>query len=213
MMIDGVSAAPPLSSWEQRWSPYDDLTYQAALNLIEPDDVVLDIGAGDLRFACRASEKAKRVYAIEQNRSLLPQDVPENVFVITEDARYVSFPTDITIAVLLMRHCTHFQLYAEKLKAAGCTKLVTNARWGMGVECVELMEERLAFTAVSLAGMLVGVVQSVLYPVRRKCLIQKVNQLFLKSVAVLSADKRADRYTKKQLLSPGGDSHLKRISL
>ena len=149
-MIDGVLATQALSSWEGRWSPYDDVTYQAALNLVERDDVVLDIGAGDLRFARRAAEKAKRVYAIERNRSLLAQDASENVILIKKDARFVSFPTDITVAVLLMRHCTHFQRYAEKLKAVGCTRLITNARWGMGVECVELFGERLLFTAVSL---------------------------------------------------------------
>lgn len=142
--------APALLSWEEQWSPYDKSTYEAALTFIEADDVVLDIGAGDLRFARWVAEKAKRVYAIEQNRLLLPQDVPENVNVMEQDARIMSFPTDITVAALLMRHCTHFQLYAEKLKAVGCRRLITNARWRMGVECVELMGERLAFTAVSI---------------------------------------------------------------
>ena len=62
----------------------------------------------------------------------------------------MSFPDDVTVAVLLMRHCTHFQLYVEKLKVIGCSRLITNARWGMGVECVDLMGERVPFTAVSI---------------------------------------------------------------
>jgi hypothetical protein len=42
------------------------------------------------------------------------------------------------VAVLLMRHCTHYALYVEKLRAAGCRRLITNARWGMGVEVIDL---------------------------------------------------------------------------
>jgi rubredoxin len=44
----------------------------------------------------------------------------------------------VTVAVLLMRHCTHYALYVEKLRAAGCRRLITNARWGMGVEVIDL---------------------------------------------------------------------------
>ena len=142
--------ASDLSSWEAQWAPYDEPTYQDALAFMQRDDVVLDIGAGDLRFARRAAEVAKRVVAIEQNRSLLPLEFSENLKVIEGDARFLPFPHDVTVAVLLMRHCTQFQLYAEKLKAVGCSKLVTNARWGMGVECVDLLAERVPFTAVSI---------------------------------------------------------------
>ncbi len=142
--------ASELSSWEALWAPYDEPTYQDALAFIQRDDVVLDIGAGDCRFARRAAAVAKQVVAIERNHLLLPIGHPENLKVIEGDARFVPFPQDVTVAVLLMRHCTHFQLYAEKLKAVGCSQLVTNARWGMGVECVDLMAERVPFTAVSI---------------------------------------------------------------
>ena len=56
----------------------------------------------------------------------------------------------MNVAVLLMRHCTNFRLYAEKLAAAGCRWLLTNARWGLDVEKVDLLAERVPFTAVSL---------------------------------------------------------------
>ncbi len=48
---------PPSSeaAWEAMWAPYDEATYGAALAQIAADDVVLDIGAGDLRLARRAA--------------------------------------------------------------------------------------------------------------------------------------------------------------
>jgi hypothetical protein len=57
---------------------------------------------------------------------------------VCTDARIEPVPPGVTVAVLLMRHCTHYALYVEKLRAAGCRRLVTNARWGMGVEVIEL---------------------------------------------------------------------------
>jgi hypothetical protein len=49
--------------------------------------------------------------------------------------------------VLLMRHCTHYALYVSKLRAAGCQRLITNARWRMGVEVIDL-GPGLAFASV-----------------------------------------------------------------
>lgn len=149
-MMNLVQAWTGLSYWEQLWSPYDPAVYEAALAWVRHDDVVLDIGAGDLRFALLLAEKAKRVVAIERNMMWRPPDMPDNLILMEADARFVPFPEDVTAAVLLMRHCVHFQLYAEKLKKIGCHRLITNARWRMGVECVELMGERVSFTAVSL---------------------------------------------------------------
>jgi hypothetical protein len=64
-----------------------------------------------------------------------------NLVVIHGDARYVAFPNGITTAVLLMRHCTHFDLYVKKLQAVGCRTLITNARWRSGVEVIDLHAE------------------------------------------------------------------------
>jgi hypothetical protein len=130
----------PLDAWEACWAPYDKSTYQTALEYIYPDDIVLDIGAGDLSFARSMAQKARHVYAIELQAGLLANQtaVPDNMTVICADARTVLWPDKITVGVLLMRHCRHFKLYATRLLGIGCKRLVTNARWGMDVESVPL---------------------------------------------------------------------------
>jgi SAM-dependent methyltransferase len=126
------------ADWEAAWAPYDEATYAAALAWVEPDDVVLDIGAGDLRFARRAAARARRVVALERQGALLAGTRPGNLDVVCGDALQVPYPPGITLAVLLMRHCRHFAGYVSRLRAAGCWRLITNARWGMGVELVSL---------------------------------------------------------------------------
>lgn len=132
---------PILNSWEAQFAPYDEPTYQAVLRHIQPTDFVLDIGAGDLRLTRRIAKIARRVIAIERQPHLLhKQPLPANLTVICADARTVAWPTGITLGVLLMRHSTHFGLYARRLLAQGCTRLLTNARWGMDVELVNLAD-------------------------------------------------------------------------
>ncbi len=136
-------------AWEQLWSPYDEPTYEVVLQAIQPDDVVLDIGAGDLRLARRMAAKARQVYAWEIQADLLAEncvDLPDNLAVYRTDAVYEAVPNGVTVAVLLMRHCTHFGLYLKKLRAAGCQRLLTNARWGMGVEVIDLQSPRMMYT-------------------------------------------------------------------
>lgn len=137
--------------WEEMWAPYDEDTYQAVLEHIHPDDVVIDIGAGDLRLSCRMAAQCQKVYAIEMQETLVQQAKPQvsdNLVVILGDARTLDFPTEGTVGVLLMRHCTHFQQYAEQLKGVGADRLITNARWGMGVEVVPLRSERIPFDEI-----------------------------------------------------------------
>jgi len=126
------------SDWEAAWAPYDEATYGAALAFLRPDDVVLDIGAGDLRFARRAAALARRVIAIEQRPERLAGRRPCNLTVICDNALTWPFPPGLTVGVLLMRHCRHFAHYIARLRGVGCRQLITNARWGMGVECVSL---------------------------------------------------------------------------
>lgn len=132
--------------WEAMFAPYDETTYTAALAALAPDDVVLDIGAGDLRFTKRVAERVRRVTAIEQRAELLSPNLAPNLAIICGDAREVEFPSDISAALLLMRHCRHFALYREKLERAGCKKLITNARWGMSVEVIHLDAPRIPFS-------------------------------------------------------------------
>jgi hypothetical protein len=130
---------PELSTWERRWAPYDEDLYDRVMAWVPPGSVVLDIGAGDLRLARRLAGRARIVYAIELQPALLAEEaLPENLHILCGDARMLPFPTGIDVAILLMRHCTHFALYRDKLVAAGCRSLITNARWGVDAERVDL---------------------------------------------------------------------------
>lgn len=130
----------PLDEWEARWASYDELTYQTVLSYIQPDDVVLDIGAGDLRLTRRIAVTARHVYAIEMQPDLLANQgpLPDNLTVLCGDARSIPWPTNITLGVLLMRHCTHVGLYITRLRSVGCRRLITNARWRLDVEVMDL---------------------------------------------------------------------------
>ncbi len=130
------------ADWESAWAPYDEPTYADALALIRPDDVALDIGAGDLRLARRMAARCRRVFALERQAAVLaegePATLPANLTAVCADALTWPLPAGITVAVLLMRHCTHIEAYAERLRRAGCWRLITNARWRLGVEVVDL---------------------------------------------------------------------------
>ena len=137
--------------WEMLWSPYDERTYSFVIEQIQPEDIVLDIGAGDLRLAQRIASVVQKVYAIEIANRLIPSSLThENLVVITADARYTPFPEDVTVGVLLMRHCQHYRLYAEKLRTVGAARLITNARWRLGVEVVDLQQGRMKFRELDL---------------------------------------------------------------
>lgn len=136
--------------WEYLWAPYDQGTYQLALREISPADAVLDIGAGDLRFSLQIAAIARQVIAVEIQEEIVrlgphPSAYPHNLKVEIADALVWPFPEEITTAVLLMRHCSRFTVYAEKLRRVGCQRLITNARWRMGVEVIDLLQPRLAY--------------------------------------------------------------------
>jgi len=140
-----------VSDWEAMYAPYDQGTYQTVLSQLRPDDVILDIGAGDLRLARQMARITRKVYAVEINPRVLDQafassdPLPENVIPICADARTLEFPSGITTGLLLMRHCTCFRLYEEKLQKAGAKRLITNARWHMHVESINLSVRRKSF--------------------------------------------------------------------
>ena len=150
-------AAPVQDDWEKIWAPSDEATYQSVLAHIQAEDVIVDIGAGDLRLSIRMAKIARRVYAIEIQEALLRRglegqtcSLPGNLVAIQGDASSWQIPNGTTVGVLLMRHCNHFRLYAEKLKVADCRRLITNARWRMGVEVVQLQATRIDYGQVEI---------------------------------------------------------------
>jgi SAM-dependent methyltransferase len=134
--------------WEAAWAPYDETSYQAVLNFIRPTDCVLEIGAGDLRLAKRLASVAHLVFAIEINPDVLARAVrplPDNLVVILGDALTLEFPTGISCGVLMMRHCLHFRQFAQKLKDCGATRMISNARWRLDPEEIDLTCKRSSY--------------------------------------------------------------------
>jgi hypothetical protein len=153
--VNHPSIYPAMDSWEQLWAPHDEPTYRSVLAALSPADTLLEIGAGDLRLAIRMAAIVKKVYAIEIQETILERaaaqrSLPKNLVVLAGDARSIEFPPGITTGVLLMRHCTHFYIYVKKLQAAGCQRLVTNARWRSGLEVIDLAAPRLPFDPLEL---------------------------------------------------------------
>lgn len=153
--FDAFAARHGLTDWEGWFSPYDDEGYDQVLDNIEESDVVLEIGAGDLRLALQLAGRARQVYAVEVNPRVVGPaleaigwDLPRNLVVICANALDNPFPGDVTVAVLLMRHCQHFGEYVAKLRAIGCERLITNARWKAGVEVIELAAQGEDFSQV-----------------------------------------------------------------
>jgi hypothetical protein len=139
-------ARPALADWATVWAPYDDDTYAQALGYVRTlpaaSTTVLDIGAGDLRFARQLATHGYRVLAIEQQAALIEQalrrcECPPNMLVIVADAVRWPFPR-VDVAVLLMQYTHDYAAYVQKLRAVGCQWLITNARWRLGVECIPL---------------------------------------------------------------------------
>ncbi|MBO9360644.1 MAG: hypothetical protein J7452_00405 [Thermoflexus sp.] len=142
--------------WEALWAPYEEEAYHWILERLQPEERVLEIGAGDLRLAMQMVEAGAWVVAVERQWALLAQGLQTlglspgglrwehpirflngRLLLVWADARTWPFPS-VDAAVLLMRHCASFPIYIRKLRAAGCRRLFTNARWRMGVEEIDL---------------------------------------------------------------------------
>jgi hypothetical protein len=153
--LTAFAARHQLTDWEGWFSPYDAETYGSALGKIRDCDIVFDIGAGDLRLALRMAARARRVYAVEVSPLLVAAaleeiglHLPRNLQVICANALDVRIPPDVTVAVLLMRHCQHFAAHFDRLEGAGCPRLITNVRWKSGVEVIDLTAVRLPYEQV-----------------------------------------------------------------
>ena len=88
--------------------------YSRIFAKVKPGEVVLDAGAGDLRFALALATKVKKVYAVEINPKVLGAaltvigyDLPSNVIPICADAFEWPVPADVTIVTCIMIHRTH----------------------------------------------------------------------------------------------------------
>ncbi|HSK65767.1 MAG TPA: hypothetical protein VK888_02485, partial [Anaerolineales bacterium] len=60
-----MEAVLPDAAWEAMHAHYDQPTYQAVLDQLSSKDIVLEIGAGDLRLARQMARFARKVYAVE----------------------------------------------------------------------------------------------------------------------------------------------------
>lgn len=77
--------------------------YEEMLSKISKQDIVCDMGAGDLRFALMASQKCKKIYAVEMCPKIVSKaleiigwQLPRNLIVICADWRYFPIPKDVT---------------------------------------------------------------------------------------------------------------------
>jgi methylase of polypeptide subunit release factors len=84
--LAAFAASLGLGLWEAAYAPYDASVYNFVLARLRPDDVVLDIGAGDFRLALAAAGRVRKVYALEVHPSLVADflnrmqgDLPPNL--------------------------------------------------------------------------------------------------------------------------------------
>ena len=83
--------------------------YNDMLKELTPDDVLCDMGAGDLRFSLMASEICKKVYAVELSPIILGEalkiigyKIPRNLIPVCADWRYFQIPTEVTVVSCLV---------------------------------------------------------------------------------------------------------------
>ena len=97
--------------------------YPFVLENLNSNDVVLDLGAGDLRLDILMAEKVKKVYAVEVNPILVGRalqiigyDMPRNLIVVCANLFDIEPPKDVTVVVILMRHCTRQEEIFKRYK-------------------------------------------------------------------------------------------------
>jgi len=83
--------------------------YDSMLELLSPGDVVLDAGAGDLRFSLMMSQHVERVYAVEFSPEtvwralrIIGYDLPTNLQVTCAHWDDYPVPDDVTVIIVLV---------------------------------------------------------------------------------------------------------------
>lgn len=101
-----------LRGWEPFFAP-EEYFYDEVLRYLSSDDVVFDVGAGDLRFDLVMSRRVRKVYAVEVNPIILANALkiigfrlPRNLIVICANALDIPLPEDVTAITILMIHRT-----------------------------------------------------------------------------------------------------------
>lgn len=91
----------------------EDWLYDEVLEQLNKDDVVMDMGAGDLRLSLLMAEKVKKVYAIEINHQVvsyaldvISYDIPPNLDIIVGSMFDYEIPSDVTTIVVLVKNIT-----------------------------------------------------------------------------------------------------------
>lgn len=102
-----------MKGWEIFFVP-EESNYKSCMAQLSKDDVVFDVGAGDLRFDLMMAKKVKRVYAVEINPTILASalriigyDLPINLTVICGNAFGMELPSDVTVVTCLMIYREH----------------------------------------------------------------------------------------------------------
>ncbi len=102
-----------MKGWECFFVPEENF-YDDVLKKVNENDVIFDVGAGDLRFDLILSEKVKKIYAIEINPTIMSKalriiglDMPTNLITICGDAFLMELPADVTVILSLMIHRQH----------------------------------------------------------------------------------------------------------
>ena len=83
--------------------------YEPILAKLSTEDIICDMGAGDLRFALLAARKVKKVYAVEFNPvtigdalSIIGYDKPRHLIAICCDWRRFPIPDEVTVVTCMV---------------------------------------------------------------------------------------------------------------
>lgn len=122
--------------------------YDQMLSKIEKDDVVCDMGAGGLQFSLLASERCKKVYAVEMNPLILTIALrtigwllPRNLIAICADWRYFPIPEDTT-KIVCMVNMPEYEIPAEWMDNGRAVYFGRCVKEGDVIEEIKLIDMR-----------------------------------------------------------------------